>query len=147
MKERVFKKRFGANQVQYITGLEQKIFSVTYPELTELSTSGQERRRLQKAMVGFSGGGWWRGTRSEPPRRGGAAGARQSRVRRRALRADAPSVGTTRGKPVQYTYIHNNHAYALANLILRRTEHHLARRLSEAKDIRTKIIHSLYYVI
>lgn len=71
----------------------------TYPELTELSTSGQERRRLQKAMVGFSTGCCWRGTRNEPPRRGGAAGARQSSVRRRALSADAPSVGNTRGNP------------------------------------------------
>lgn len=72
-----------------------------------LSTSGHERRRLQKAMVGLSGGGWLRGTRSEPPRRGGGAGARQSRVRRRAFNADAPSVGTTRGNPKERNQIKN----------------------------------------
>ncbi|CAH4028678.1 unnamed protein product [Pieris brassicae] len=71
----------------------------TYPELTELSTSGQDRRRLQKAIDGFSGGCWCRGTRNDPPRLGEEAGARQSKVLLRAFRADAPSVGKTRGKP------------------------------------------------
>lgn len=81
--------------------------------MTELSTSGQDRRRLQNAMAGFSGGAG-RGVFSEPPRRTGVAGARQSRVRRRALSADAPSVGSTRGKPtkIQIQLINNvsNHS-------------------------------------
>lgn len=76
-----------------------EIKCITYPEFTELSTSGQERRLLQKAIVGFSTSCGWRGIRKEPPRRGGALGARQSSVRLRELSADAPSVGNTRGNP------------------------------------------------
>lgn len=97
----------------------KNFINCNYPELTELSTSGQDKRRLQKAIVGgFSGTVCARGTRSEPPRRGGGAGARQSRVRRRALRADAPSVGSTRGNPA--TIIHDillraSHARSICN--------------------------------
>ncbi|CAG4950248.1 unnamed protein product [Colias eurytheme] len=85
------------NKIEDAPCLNHKLH-ITYPELTVLSTSGHDRRRLQNAIVGFSGGRFL-GTRRDPPRRWGVAGAKQSKVRRLALRADAPSVGRTRGKP------------------------------------------------